>query len=153
MGQLVAVSERPASKPGMIRLEANRSLTGMGHEHFRTVDEAIGPRPAAVIARLLLGSGQVDGVHIYGNMITVDLSKGATADGLSELVRDMYQYWKPGMEMPTFDAPEEAPAAASDGPVEAAGGGAASAYETLVPELLRERSAAALVKWRSKSAE
>ena len=35
------------------------------------------------------------------HIVTVDVSKGHTADGLSDVVRNMYQYWKPGMEMPT----------------------------------------------------
>jgi hypothetical protein len=150
MGQLVSVIERPASKPGMVRFEANRTLTGMGHESFHSVDEAVGPRPAAMLARLLLGTGKVDGVHVYGNMITVDLSKGATSAGMSELLRDMYQYWKPGMEMPTFDAPEAAEAPAGGSP-SADGGGSAteSDYERRIPLTLRERSAAALAKWRS----
>ena len=60
----------------------------------------------------------------------------------------MYQYWKPGMEMPTFDAPaEEAPAAAAAG--DSAGGAVESQYEKLVPQSLRERSAAALAKWQA----
>jgi hypothetical protein len=152
MGQLVAVIERPATKPGMVRFEANRSLTGMGHEHFHSVDDAHGPRPAAMLARLLFGTGRVDGVHIYGNMITVELTEGANADGMSDLVRDMYQYWKPGMEMPTFDAPEEEAAAApAAGQVDGETGGAASEYETRVPQLLRDRSSAALAKWRSSA--
>jgi hypothetical protein len=152
MGQLVAVTERRASKPGMVRFEANRSLTGMGHEHFHSVDEAIGPRPAAVLARRFLETGQVDGVHIYGSVITVDLRKGASAVGLAALVRDMYQYWKPGMEMPTFDAPEEAASPSGGGEPAAAGGGgggAASEYEQRIPQTLRDRSAAALAKWRA----
>ena len=44
---------------------------------------------------------------MYGNIISVDIAKGSNGDGLSDVVRNMYQYWKPGMEMPTFDAPEE----------------------------------------------
>lgn len=147
MGQPVGIIERKASKPGMIRFEANRTLTGMGHESFHSVADAVGPRPAAALARLLLGTGQVDGVHVYGNMITVDVAKGSTSDGLGDLVRSMYQYWKPGMEMPVFEAPEEAAA-----PAESAGDGggapaADSAYTRLVPETLRERSAAARAKW------
>ena len=41
-------------------------------------------------------------------MITVDLLKGHPSDGLADLVRDLYQYWKPGVEPPSF---EDAPAA------------------------------------------
>ena len=148
MGQQVAVVEKPSPRPGLLRFETNRSLTGMGHERFASMSDAIGPRPAAALARQLLSTGKVDSVHIYGNIVSVDIAKGFTGDGLADVVRNMYQYWKPGMELPTFDAPAEeaAPAAAaSDG----GGGEVASAYTQLVPQSLRDRSAAALAKWQS----
>ena len=90
MGQQVAVVEKPSPRPGVMRFETNRSLTGMGHERFTSVLDAVGPRPAAVLARTLLSTGKVDSVYIYGNIISVDVSKGFTSDGLSDLVRDMY---------------------------------------------------------------
>ena len=146
MGQQVAVTERPSPRPGVVRFETNRSLTGMGHERFTSMDDAIGPRPAAALARQLLSTGKVDSVYMYGNIVTVDVSKGFTADGLGDVVRNMYQYWKPGVEIPTFDAPapEEAPPAAADG--DSGGGAVESAYTRLEPQNLRERSAAALAK-------
>ena len=148
MGQQVAVTERPSPRPGVLRFETNRSLTGMGHEHFKSMSDAVGPRPAAALARQLLSTGKVDSVYVYGNIISVDISKGFNGDGLGDVVRNMYQYWKPGMEMPTFDAPaEEAPAAAAAG--DSAGGAVESQYEKLVPQSLRERSAAALAKWQA----
>jgi hypothetical protein len=148
MGQQVGVVERPSPRPGLLRLETNRSLTGMGHERFATMADAVGPRPAAVVARQLLSTGKVDSVHIYGNVISVDVAKGYTADGLADIVRNMYQYWKPGMEMPTFDAPveEAAPATAAAGAESSA---VESPYTRLVPQTLRERSAAALAKWQA----
>jgi hypothetical protein len=148
MGQQVAVIEKPSPRPGLLRFETNRSLTGMGHERFASMSDAVGPRPAAALARQLLSTGKVDSVHIYGNIVSVDIAKGFTGDGLADVVRNMYQFWKPGMELPTFDAPAEeaAPAvAASDG----GGGEVASAYTQLVPQSLRDRSAAALAKWQS----
>jgi hypothetical protein len=153
MGQQVAVVEKPSPRPGVMRFETNRSLTGMGHERFTSVADAIGPRPAAVLARQLLSTGKVDSVYIYGNIISVDVAKGFTSDGLGDVVRNMYQYWKPGMEMPTFDAPEEAgpAAAAGDSGAAASGGAAESPYTQLVPQTLRERSAAALAKWQASS--
>jgi hypothetical protein len=148
MGQQVAVVEKPSPRAGVLRFETNRSLTGMGHERFTSVTEAIGPRPAAALARQLLSTGKVDSVYIYGNIISVDIARGFNGDGLADVVRNMYQYWKPGMEMPTFDAPEEqaAPPAVVDG---GGGGAVESAYARLVPELLRDRSAAALAKWQA----
>src|SRR5688572_30314424 len=52
MGQLVAVTEKPSSlQPSIVRFELNRALTGMGHEHFTSAADALGPRPAAELAR------------------------------------------------------------------------------------------------------
>ena len=150
MGQQIAVTEKPSPKTGVRRFEANRSLTGMGHEVFASVADAVGPRPAAKLARDLLATGDVSGVRVYGNMITVDMKSGSRGAGLDAVVRDLYQYWKPGMEMPTFDdvAPEAPAAAAAP-----AGGGSATGPEAeflaRVPTVLMERSRAAMAKWKA----
>ena len=143
MGQPVSVLEGPAGKLGIVRFEANRSFTGMGHERFSSADQAFGTKPAAVVASRLFATGQVAGVHIYGNIITVELAKGAGAQGLNEVVRDLYQYWKPGMVPPAFEdlvAPEED---APSGAVVSDGGPALSAAAQRVPAHLFERSASA----------
>jgi hypothetical protein len=150
MGQLVAVVEKPSSIPGVVRFEANRTLTGQGHEVFHSAADAIGPRPAAELARRLLSSGQAESVHMYSNIVTVNLHRGFTGAGLQDVLRDLYQYWTPGKEPQTFDAPADeptaaaAPAAAGDG-----GGGADSEYLRRVPAILVERSRAALEKWKT----
>lgn len=157
MGQLVSVVQRPSATPGLVRFEANRNLTGMGHERFTSVDQAVGPRPAAALARLLLSTGKLDSVHIFGNMITVNLAKGHDADGLSDVVRDMYQYWKPGMQPPAFDDPAPADAgaagdggsAAGESGVTGAAGGADAEFLRLVPAVLVDRSRAAMAKWKA----
>lgn len=143
MGQPVAVLEGPAGKMGMVRFEANRSFTGQGHERFSSPDEARGSRPAAVVARRLFATGQVSAVHVYGNVITVELSKGAGSQGLEQVVRDLYQYWKPGMEPPAFEdlvAEEEATVSAATGDD---GGPTLSEAAKRVPAHLLERSRAA----------
>lgn len=150
MGQMVSVVEKRSSTPGIVRFEANRVLTGQGHERFASAADAVGPRPAAELARRLFATGQVDGVHVYANMVTVNLRRGFAGDGLYDIVRELYQYWKPGMEPAVFV--EEAPAeVASGGDAGGAGGGVASEYERRVPELLRERSKAALAKWKANN--
>ena len=149
MGQQIAVVEKPSSNPGVVRFVANRNLTGMGHERFRTIADAVGPRPAAALARNLLATGRVDAVHIYGNVITVDIAKGFDSAGLGDVVRDLYQFWKPGMEMPTFDdvmpEAEAAPAAAAIGGAT----GPEAAFLASVPAVLVERSRAAMAKWKA----
>ena len=149
MGQQITVVEKPSPHSGVRRFEANRSLTGMGHEVFRSLDDAVGPRPAAKLARDLLGTGEVTGVRVHGNMITVDLAPGRTGADLDAVVRDLYQYWKPGMEMPTFDdVAAEAPAAAAASG-DAAAGGPEAAYLARIPAVLVERSRAARAKWNA----
>jgi len=61
-------------------------------------------------------------------------------------VRDLYQYWKPGMTPPAFEdlVPEEAAAPAASG-----GGEGGAAVDSRVPAHLLERSRAALAKWRA----
>ena len=86
-------------------------------------------------------------MHIFGNIINVNLAKGFSAEGLSEVVRDMYQFWTPGKEMPTFDEP--APDEAAPGATVASGGAGPSEYERLVPATLIERSRSALAKWNA----
>jgi hypothetical protein len=147
MGQEVSVVEKPSPRPGVLRFETNRTLTGMGHERFSSMADAVGPRPAAALARQLLATGKVDSVYMYSNIISVDIAKGFNAEGLGDVVRNMYQYWKPGVEMPTFDAPaEEAPAGSPAAADSGESGAVDSAYTRLVPQSLRERSAAALAK-------
>lgn len=152
MGQPVAVLEGPAGKLGMVRFEANRSFTGQGHERFSSVDQASGTRPAAVVAQRLFATGQVSAVHVYGNVITVELSKGAGAQGLEQVVRDLYQYWKPGMAPPSAEelmAQVEAPPAATESTTSDAGSG--PVVDSRVPAHLLERSAAARARWAAKN--
>ena len=135
----------------IVRFELNRTLTGSGHEHFTSSADAVGPRPAAELARRLFGTGRVGGVHLFSNIVTVDLAKGYTSDGLSDIVRDLYQYWKPGMTPPEFEdvAPDEPAVAVAAGD---SGGGAADPWAEAakkVPVHLLDRSRAAREKWKA----
>jgi hypothetical protein len=152
MGQLVAVTEKPSSTPGVVRFEINRTLSGQGHERFRSVLDAYGNTPSDELARRLFGTGQVAAVHVYSNIITVDLEKGFDSSGLSELVRDMYMYWKPGVEPPSFeDLQLDEPAAEVVPSGDGGGDDALSAFAQLVPMHLLERGRAARDKWNAKS--
>ena len=154
MGQPVAVVEKPSSTPGMVRFEANRNFTGMGHERFRSVTDAVGVTPSAELARRLFATGRVDSLHVFGNFITIDLVKGYSADGLSDVVRDLYQYWQPGMVPPSFaDAVEVVADAVAP---EVGGGGADAALSEAakrVPAHLLERSRMAREKWKAEHGE
>jgi hypothetical protein len=134
----------------LLRFEANRSLTGMGHEYFTSLDQAVGPRPAAVLARRLLETGQVESVHVYSNMVTVDLHKGYSGDTLSPIIEDLYTYYVEGFVPPPLVMPEEpaATTAAAGGD----GGEGGAAVDSRVPAHLLERSRAAKERWLAKQA-
>jgi len=153
MGQPVAVVEKPSTSPGIVRFEANRTLTGMGHERFASAGDAVGPRPAAELARRLFATGKVAGVHIYANMITVDLAKGSDTGGLGDVVRDLHKYWMPGMEPPAFEDPVEEAAGDAAASSDAAGsdvGPELSEAAKRVPADLLERSRLARERWKAK---
>jgi len=153
MGQLVAVTEKPSSTRGVVRFEINRSLSGMGHEHFASPADAWSDTPSAELARRMFATGQVAAVHVYGNIITVDIEKGHDSEGLADLVRHMYQYWKPGVEPPSFEdlQPDEPETTAPSGD---GGGGTGELSEAArrVPAHLLERGRAARERWNAKSA-
>ena len=149
MGQPVAVEQKAGGVSTIIRFETNRSLTGQGHENFSSPEQALGPRPAADVARKLFASGQVSAVHVFGNIVSVTLKPGATQSGLDVIVRDMYQYWKPVMTPPSLEEllaqmpAETAPAAA---PAEAG----ASGGDSRIPAHLAERSRLGRERWMAK---
>ena len=151
MGQLVAVEQKAGGASTVVRFETNRSLTGMGHERFTSAAEAKGPRPAAVIARRFFEAGHVSWVHVYGNCITASLEAGASQASLNEIVRDLYQYWKPGMVPPTLEEllasmpAEAAPAASSSGDSAAPAG-----EDPRIPPHLFERSRNARARLAAK---
>ena len=151
MGQLVAVTEKPSSTRGVVRFEINRSLSGMGHEHFASAADAWGNTPSDELARRMFATEQVDAVHIYGNIITVDIERGHDSEGLADIIREMYQYWKPGVEPPSFEdlQPDEPEAAPSGGD---GGGGGAELSEAAkrVPAHLLERGRNARERWNAK---
>jgi hypothetical protein len=105
------------------------------------VADAWGVRPTDELARRLFATGRVHTVHVYANIVTVELERGATSDGLSDIVRDLYQYWLPGVEPPTFEdlVPDTPAAAVAEGDSSDPWAAAAA----LVPPHLLERSRAA----------
>jgi len=101
MGQPITVTEKPTTIPGVVRFETNRNLTGMGHERYRAGDEFAGDRPVDELARRLLAHGGIDRVHIYGNVITVDLAKGGSTVGIADLIHDLFIHYRPGVLPPS----------------------------------------------------
>ena len=125
MGQSVTVVKKPSSNPEVLRFEINRSLTGMGHERYRSLADVVLGRPVDVLARRLLEHGGVDGVHVNSSVITVDLAGGSTGEGLEEIIRNLFRFYgtadgdeptaagPPAEQVPEPDA-AEAPESAAD---------------------------------------
>ena len=79
-----------------MRFELNRSLTGQGHEFYESKpdrEETFG----AVLAARLFETGKVRAVHVYSSVVTVDMVPGTKSSDLTQIITDLYQYWKPGM--------------------------------------------------------
>lgn len=113
MGQPIDVVEKPASRPGLVRFETNRSLAGMGHERYASPEDIVQSRTVDELARRLFATGEVRYVHVAGSVVTVELAQapatGETADRavverLEDIVRGLYIYY-----------PDAAPAADSAG--------------------------------------
>jgi hypothetical protein len=100
MGQPINVVEKPSSTPGIARFEINRSLTGMGHERYASVDDILDDRPVDELARRLFDSGGVTQVHANGSMITVHLTDGWTGEKLLDVIRSLYIYYPPAGDGP-----------------------------------------------------
>jgi hypothetical protein len=107
MGQPITVVEKPSHTPGIARFETNRSLTGMGHERYASVDDVLDDRPVDELARRLFDSGGVTRVHANGSMVTVHLADGWTGEKLLDVIRGLYIYYPPASGSP-------APASAAD---------------------------------------
>jgi len=100
MGQPITVVEKRTSKPWVVRFELNRSLTGMAHEHYRSAADATGPRPPDELARRLLARGGIDSVHMFSNVVDVELARGASSDelGLRAIIEGLYTHYTEGVQ-------------------------------------------------------
>jgi hypothetical protein len=99
MGQPITVIRTESSRHDTLRFEINRNLTGMDHERYVAGQPIEGNRPPDRLARALFEHGGVESVHIYGSVITVVHERGADTSGLEEIVRDLYIYYRPGVEV------------------------------------------------------
>lgn len=94
MGQPITVVEKRSSRPGVVRFELNRPLSGMGHERWVAGEAVEGDRPVDELARRLFARGGVDSVHVNGSIVTVELARGADGDGLLAVVRDLFVFYR-----------------------------------------------------------
>ncbi len=99
MGQPVTFLRSSSPRPGIVRFELNRTLTGMGHERYRQGQEILGDRTVDALARRMLATGKIAAVHVYGSMVTAEMSR-ADASAVEEVIADLYTYYVPGVEIP-----------------------------------------------------
>lgn len=101
MGQPITVVSIPSSRPGIIRFEVNRCLTGMGHERYRADEEIVGNAPADELARRLFGLGGIAGIHINSNVITMEaFTVGLDTDLVAETISQLHLFYVDGVEVP-----------------------------------------------------
>lgn len=100
MGQSVTVIAKQSTNPEVLRFEINRSLTGMGHERYTSLDDVVRDRPVDEVARRILEHGGVDGVHVNSSIITVRLAGGSTGDGLQEIIENLFRFYPDGATAP-----------------------------------------------------
>jgi hypothetical protein len=93
MGQPITVVEKPSPRPGVARFETNRSLTGMGHERYGSVEDILGDRPVDELARRLFATGGVDTVHVNGSVVTVHLTGSVGSGQLLDVIRALYVHY------------------------------------------------------------
>ena len=101
MGQPITVEEKPSATPGVVRFELNRSLTGMGHERYASREDASGDRIVDELVRRMFDTGKVASLHVYSNVVTVDLAKGMDSTGLAGVIHDLFIYYTPGVVPPS----------------------------------------------------
>lgn len=99
MGQPVTFLRTSSPRPGIVRFELNRTITGMGHERYRAGQEILGDRAVDELARRLLATGKLAAVHIHGSMVTAELAEPDAA-ALEDVIADLYTYYVPGVEIP-----------------------------------------------------
>ncbi len=102
MGQPVTFLRTSSPRPGIVRFELNRTVTGMGHERYRAGQEILGDRAVDELARRLLATGKLAAVHIHGSMVTAELAEPAepAESALADVIADLYTYYVPGVEIP-----------------------------------------------------
>jgi hypothetical protein len=93
MGQPITVASTSSSNPRVLRFEINRSLTGMGHERYRSLDDVVDDRPVDELARRLFAHGGVEAIHVGSNVITVELAGGSRGEGLLEVIEGLFRFY------------------------------------------------------------
>ena len=76
----------------------------MGHEHYGGAPGPELDRPCDELARRLFAYDGVKTVHINSNVITIDMAGGVDTDALGETIEQLFTFYRPGVEVPSFEA-------------------------------------------------
>ena len=140
MGEIVNVLERPSSRPGIVRFETNRVLSGTGHDRYTADHPVEGNRPVDELARRLFARGGIYAIHINSSVVTVDLAKGHGPEGLADIIRGLYTFYDdapvalPGADPSSVDTEASDEAAAEQAREQVPEGHAESADEPTITE-------------------
>jgi hypothetical protein len=69
----------------------------MSHIRYDADRPIIGDRPPDELARRLFAHGGVESVHVFSNVVTVQLARGSSGDGIKELIEGLYTYYREGV--------------------------------------------------------
>ena len=100
MGQPVTVLEKPSSRPGVVRYEINRAITGTGHEVYASAPDPLAVRPVDELARRLFATGKVVSVHANSNVVTVQLAGDARHVNLVPVFEELFTFYREGVPVP-----------------------------------------------------
>src|SRR5690606_8315798 len=106
--------ERPSPRPGIVRFQTNRALSGTGHDRYVAGQVIDDDRPTDELARRIFARGGVAAVHINGSVSTLDLETGLDATVIADIVRGLYTYYKATPVEATADG-DDATTADSEG--------------------------------------
>lgn len=76
----------------------------MGHERYAGAPGPELDRPCDELARRLFAHGGVNTVHINSNVITIDMMGGVDEDAFGETIEELFTYYRPGVEIPSFES-------------------------------------------------
>ena len=76
----------------------------MGHERYAAAPGPELDRPCDELARRLFGHDGVESVHINSNVITINMGFGADDTAMQETIEQLFIYYRPGVEVPSFEA-------------------------------------------------
>lgn len=99
MGQPITAIQTNSSRPGTVRFEINRTLTGTDHERYVASQVIEDDRPVDQLAKALFEIDGVATVSAYANIITIGLNRDIDLAPVQEAIEKLFTYYLPGVEV------------------------------------------------------